>query len=256
MLNKTMSLPFFFLMCISLPSHAYVIGADLTIENKTDTPLEISVFPPNGEGPVAQRVSPHQTKTIYVENGDGSGRLYQASVAPFSIKDAENHTEYVNGRVAYYVGAAFWKKYSFLDSVVAAKGIFVDQTYSCANGGDGTIFLNKISLSGEPRDPATPANPNNLIRCEGLKASELNNDQYDVTCSDDTKAQFLNLAPNQQCEPGRYIWSKPTAGCYWWTGTPETRFAVDPHELQVKGLKFALDKGVAGQYCQTFAEKL
>ena len=38
-----------FITCISASSYAYVVGANLTVENKTDVPMVIEVAP-NGQG--------------------------------------------------------------------------------------------------------------------------------------------------------------------------------------------------------------
>lgn len=256
MLNKLVLSTVLLFINVSLPSYAYVIGANLTVENETDVPMEIIVQQPNGQNYPVKNIPPHQTTTIYTENGDQTGLLYHTLVAPFSIKDAAQKTEYVNGRVAYYVGTAYWSKYSFLDSVAAGEGISVAQTYSCENGGTGIIFENKIRLSGAPRDPA-PANPGpDHVRCEGVKESEVNNDQYFLKCSDDRQVKFAKLFPNDECRSGSYSWSPPSDGCYWWTSNPGKKLAVEPHVLRSHGLKFALDDAVGGQYCQTFEKPL
>jgi hypothetical protein len=253
MLNKIVFLPTLLWMCISLPSYAYVIGANLTIENATDVPMELTVYRLNGQDSIHKSIPAHQTTPIYMENGDHSGYLYQAAVAPFSIRDAKEKTEYVNGRVAYYVGAAFWSKYSFLDSVLAGPGITLDQSYSCGNGGSGTIFENKIILSGHPGE-AAPINPHHpFIRCEGLKASELTKDQYLLKCSNNTEVIFSKLFPsftNEECQPGA------GKACHWWTGNRNTVFSADPYLVRNYGYKYAIDKGIGTPYCQTFEELL
>jgi len=258
MLSKITLLPVLLWMCVSLPSYAYVIGANLTIENQTDVPMQLVVNPPNGQNSILTSLPAHQATVVYVENGDHSGRLYHASVAPFSIKDISGKTEYVNGRVAYYVGAGFWSKYSFLDSVAAGKGISIDQTYSCANGGSGIAFENDLMLSGEPGAPAPPNPDRGMVRCQGLKASKLdhNNEHYFINCSDDRTAKFTRLFPNRECRAGNYEWSPPSDGCYWWTSNRKMTTAINPYVFKAHGLQAALDDGVGGPYCQTFEESL
>lgn len=256
MFNKMMLFPALLWTCVLPASYAYVIGANLTIENQTDVPMKILVIPPHQQSPVYKNLPIHEATTIYVENGDHTGWLYQASVAPFSITDAAGKTEYVNGRVAYYVGGTLWSKYSFLDSVTAGKGTMLDTIYSCDNGGDGIVFENKIIVSGQPDKPAA-ANPNHAaVRCAGVKASVLDHDQYSVKCSDDRQTKFAKLHPKSECTPGGYSWSPPAVGCYWWTGNRRIKYAIDPYVLGTKGLKSALDDGVGGHYCQTFEEPL
>jgi len=256
MFTKMMLLPALLLTCVLPPSNAYVIGANLTIENQTDVPMKILVIPPHQQSPILESIPVHQTTTIYMENGDHTGWLYQASVAPFSITDAAGNTEYVNGRVAYYVGGAFWSKYSFLDSVAAGKGTALDLTYSCENGGSGIVFENKIIVSGKPGEPARVSPNRDVVRCDGVKSSVLDQDQFFLKCSDDRQSKFAKLYPQAECRPGNYTWSPPTDGCYWWTGNRRMTYAIDPYVLHSHGLKVALDDALGGHVCQTFEKSL
>jgi hypothetical protein len=257
MLKKILFTLSFLLMCFSVPSYAYTIGANLVIVNNTNVAMNLQVSHPNGQGNTSYPIPANETTTVYMENGDKTIWLYQSSIATFSLNDQVTQTEYVNGRVAYYVGASLWTLYSFLDSVSSGPGITVDQTFSCAAA---NTFENRLVINGTPSD-AAPMNPNpNVIHCAGLKNSQLiNNPQgqtYQITCSDNTKASFLK-------QPGDCVLvvyhnsSWYSNGCYW----TKTESDGTPDALVSPGLDSALVQAqlnsLLGQtYCKDFKEYL
>src|ERR1700733_8677656 len=95
-------------MWFSVAAHAYPIGTNFAIVNNTAVAMNLVISQPNGQAHVIKSIPANETTTVYLENGDKSWWLYQTSVANFSLNDATTQTEYVNGRIAYYVGATQW----------------------------------------------------------------------------------------------------------------------------------------------------
>src|SRR5437868_3420632 len=136
-----------FISSISVSSYAYLIGSNLTIENKTNIPMEINVDA--AEGKITKLISPHAMITLNL-NVNG-WKLYHSTTAPFTITSVPLHSDssvYVEGRVAYYVYDWPSHQYSFLDSLSVASGITIEPSYSCAVS-DNT-FENKIVIDGTP----------------------------------------------------------------------------------------------------------
>ena len=128
-----------------------------------------------------------------MENGDASGLLYQAKVLPFSVKESATGIEQVNGRIAFYVGASVWNKYSFLDSVLASPSIKVKQYYSCDNGGSAGKFENILVISGNPNEIAAPAKlDNQFIQCKNKLefSSKINSTNYIGFCTSNKQIVF------------------------------------------------------------------
>ena len=190
-----------FISCISATSYAYVVGANLTVENKTDVPMVIVIDQPNGQAKDILQLPPHKSNQIYMQNGDNSGMLYQTSTAPFTIRETDaNGKVYAQGRIAYYVGASMWNKYSFIDAVTAADNLKIDASYSCKNGGYNTTFENKIVIDGTPGNEMQARNFPSKASCQGFKASGIreNNQYYTAVCVDGTSSIFWK-GIYQQC---------------------------------------------------------
>ena len=177
--------------CISVSSYAYVVQTNLTVENKTDVHMGIEIDQPNGTKPY-YGIPAHKSRKILLDNEDSSGLLYQTATAPFKIwaiypeKDTQKNILSVQGRIAYYVGASMWNKYSFLNAVSAADNLKIDTTYSCKNGGYETTFENKIVINGKPGNVLVEKEFPSEVKCQGLKSSlfldqNADNDPYQPT---------------------------------------------------------------------------
>lgn len=179
-----------FIACCNASSYAYVIDTHFTVENKTDVPMVITVDQPNGQTSNLLHIPAHESTQVYMQNGDNSGLLYQTSTSPFTIK--ANGKLYLQGRVAYYVGASVWNKYSFLDAISAADGVKVDPSYSCKNGGYNPTFENKIVIDGTPHDELPVKEFPSKVSCQGLKFSSLQDEDrhYTPTCFDGMSSTF------------------------------------------------------------------
>lgn len=233
--------------CISASSYAYVIGANLTVQNKTDVPMEIEITPPNKQEKVIKQIPAHETIHTYIENGDHSGWLYQTSTAPFTIK--ANNKLYAQGRIAFYVGASVGNKYSFLNAVSAADGIKVDPSYSCKNGGNGTTFENTIVIDGTPGNAMSVTEFPDDVSCQGIKSSVYNKDDnqdYTITCSDDTYSTFHQLTYTECVRFGCWwVYKYSNGEQKYWPTSPE-RFA-DSFAFQRE-----LDKRIGSGFCGTW----
>lgn len=182
-----------FAVCLSTASYAYIIGTNLTIDNKTNEAITIEITLPKNQTPIIQTIPALKSSIVYLENGDNTGLLYQSSTAPFNIKSKDKI--YVKGRIGFYVGASAWNKYSYLDSVSAAKGITANAVYSCANGGNNTLE-NKIVISGTPDNASITTEFSQDTSCKGLQSSRLENtngyenSSYSVVCSNGKSTTF------------------------------------------------------------------
>lgn len=234
--------------CISASSYAYVIDTNLTVENRTNVPLLLTMEQPNGQDPVSQPIPAHQTSLIPMSNGDHGGLLYQTSTAPFKIMSNDNNKVYAQGRVAFYVGASLWNKYSFLNFVSAADGLTVDPVYSCKNGGYGTTFENKIIIDGMPGKELQATGFPEMVSCQGLKSSELShqNEYYTPTCFDGRKPLFWRYFDGTVC-------SHHGHECQWVFGyTNGTDSYGVEHTEEPTALQAALDRRVGNQFCATW----
>lgn len=216
----------YFLTC---PAYAYIIGSTLKIQNDTDQSLTLHITQPNEGAPLLEMIPAHEVREVYMENGDYTGWLYQESVASFVLENTDSQVEYVRGRVAYYVGGAFWVKYSFLDSVVADESTQIKQIYSCKNGGNGYIFPNTLVISGAPQKGAPSREMPSTIRCDGLEKGELNEDKtkYTATCTDQSQHLVWKDNPYTQCDLGNR-----EKTCIWTDGNKHFRISSnDPAEI-------------------------
>lgn len=195
-----------FMSCISASSYAYMIGTNLTVENKTDVPMVLSVEQPNGQTEMTQQIPAHKISQLYITNGDHSGLLYQTSTAPFKILGADNQKTYVQGRVVYYVGSTVWRKYSFLNTVSAAEGLRVDPVYTCKNGGNGNVFENKIVIDGMPGKEMEVKEFPEDTNCQGLKSSTLDASgvNYTPLCFDGESIDYVQKEVNSHYDGGHY----------------------------------------------------
>lgn len=189
------------IFCLGTTSYAYVIGTNLTIENKTDVPMLMLAEQPNGQANNTVYIPAHNTSHVYMENGDYSGLLYQMSNALFQIMGADDHKIYLQGRVSYYVGASVWNKYSFLDAVFAASGLEVDSVYTCKNGGANAVFENKIVIDGTPGSELQVKEFPAEMNCKGLKSSTMdtNGMQYYAICFDGERATYQQMEVHTHC---------------------------------------------------------
>lgn len=175
--------------CISATSYAYTIGANLTVENKTDANMEMIVEQPNHQQQKIIQLPAHTTIHDYMENGDTTGWLYQPSAATFTIKS--NGKVYAQGRIAYYVGGSLGNKYTFLDAINTANGITIDPTYSCLNGGNNTLE-NSFIINGTPGSTALSVQQfPDKISCRGLKSSSYDSN-YTLTCFNGNTTTFIH----------------------------------------------------------------
>lgn len=183
-----------FITCISASSYAYVIPTNFSIENKTNVDMTVEITPAvKGQEKITKQIPAHDTLQISLDNGDHSGWLYQTSTSPFIIK--ANGKPYVQGRIAYYVGASVGNKYSFLNAVTSADGVKVNPIYSCRNGGSNPTFENKIIIDGTPENALKLPDFPDEVSCQGIKYShyDMETQDYNVTCSDDTYSTFHQL---------------------------------------------------------------
>lgn len=191
----------------SSASYAYVIGSDLIVENTTSTPLSITIEQPNAQPFIVKDIPANQTVTIYLENGDSSGWLYQAETAQFSIQDAHSHIEQINGRVAFYIGASYARKYSFIDSLQANKSIQLQKSYSCNPQSNGYVFKNKIRIGGMVSDnPAPILSHLDFIECQSDvdAGSHLEQNNYFLKCTNNEKE--TKFQSTGYCRGGSSIW--------------------------------------------------
>jgi hypothetical protein len=237
--------------CISLSSYAYVVQTNFTVENKTDVPMVISVDQPNGQGSNTLSIPAHESTQVQMQNGDSSGLLYQTATAPFTIKaDGKNGKLVAQGRIAYYVGASMWNKYSFLDALSAAEGITIDPIYSCRNGGYGTTFDNRIILDGTPGNELFAKIFPREVKCQGLKSSEFeehNGIRYSPTCFDGTSSTFTKTYEGLYCNPATPGICKQSFGYY----DGKEMFFVEPLKDET-ALKAELIKKVGNGYCRSW----
>lgn len=162
--------------------YAYVVSSDVTIDNQTDKNLVITFPQLYNQPPITKEIAAKHSETVSLDNGDHSGLLYQASVFPFNIKDVATGIEQVNGRMAFYVGASVWNKYSFPDSVQSSPSIQVKQSYSCDSGGSPGKFDNKFVITGNPDELAAPVQSNKAyIHCITKLESSIKPNDYNYT---------------------------------------------------------------------------
>jgi hypothetical protein len=237
------------LSCVSAYSYAYVINANLTVENKTDVPMVIVVDNPNGQAQLTQPIPAHKTTLLHLENGDHSGWLYQASTAPFKIRgENANGKVYVQGRLAYYVESAAWTKYSFLNAVSAADNLTVATNYTCENGGYSTALDNQIIISGTPENELKEKKfPTDLI-CQGLKSSTFrdSNNFYTPTCSDGKTSVFWKTDDRMTTINGRNLW-------FHIYTNGEDRFSIGGLNKTEDSdlLQGELDRQIGNKYCKS-----
>lgn len=223
-------------------AYAYLIANNLTVVNKTAIPLVIEITEPNQKNPVPKQIPALSSIHIHTENDDHSGLLYQTSTTPFTIKNA-NGKLYAQGRIAYYVGASVWNKYSFLDAISATNDVNIDTVYSCRNGGSAGQFTSKIIIDGTPgtQELAVKDFPAKIY-CESIKSAVFNDDNqdYSLTCSDDSNSIFHQMT-KIYCEK----W-----GCWWLYqySNGEQRFKVNYHP-DTAVFKKQLDELIATAFC-------
>lgn len=237
--------------CVSVSSYAYVIDSNLIVENKTELPLQIIVDQPNGQDPSTMQILAHQTNQMPISNGDSSGWLYQTSTAPFKIIGMDDNKLYVHGRVAFYVGASMWNKYSFLNTITAADGLNVNPTYFCTNGGYGVTLENKMVIEGTPGNELQVTRFPEVVNCQGLKSSELTheNQYYTATCYDGRVSKFWRYYDGTVCRHHGH-------GCTLIFGytNGEKDYGVE-HTEEPTALHDALDRRVGNNYCDTWGNK-
>lgn len=138
------------LSCLSASSYAYLIQGTLTVENKTDIPMAITVKnDTSGQVRYTKQLPPHEISHLQMDNGDGSGFLYQKYIDSFIIGSEDSSKTFVKGNILYYVGSAVWNKYNYLQNVSTTDdGIKVDTHYSCKNYGYSGTIENKIVIEG------------------------------------------------------------------------------------------------------------
>lgn len=246
------------IVCTSVSSYAYVIGANLTVENKTDTAMLLSIYNPNGQDKSFQYIPAHWTMQIYLENGDHSRWLYQMSTAPFKLTGAEDGKLYMQGRVAYYVGGlGVMTEYSFLDSISAASGLKVDATYMCNSGSANTVYENKIVITGKPDNELQVTEFPNDVTCQGLKSSSMEKygKKYYPVCFNGDRTTYVLKDMNSSCDKGcitEYIYSD-----YYLNELGGGEIRIKFHTVSAKdvddvALQAELDKKASRLFCNTW----
>lgn len=178
--------------CFSFSSYAYTIGANLTVENKTDVALEMIVNQPNHQKQKIIKLPAHATIHDYMENGENdTGWLYQYDNATFTIE--ANGKIYAQGQIVYYVGGAYWRKFTFLDSISTADGIKIDTNYTCKNGGNNTLN-NSFVIEGTPDKTIAIAKLPEKPLCKGLKTAG----NFQATCIDGSNTS-LGISQHTDC---------------------------------------------------------
>lgn len=243
MLNKLQLLSLLLLLsCSSVSGYAYIIGTNLSIENRTNVNLTISIDSLNLEPPITQALPAHKTSIIYLENGDHTGWLYQTSATIFKIKSANNKV-YAKGRIVFHVGGSLWKKYSFLDAVASAEGLQLSTRFSCVSGGDNTLN-NKIIIDGTLQGELKPTPfPNEMI-CEGLQSSltQYKNSFYNVTCSNGDTEQFWKSRDRKLTDTE--LWA------HIYTNSDQTYYIYTKNEVEDKPqFQTVLDRQLGKPYC-------
>jgi len=245
-----------FISCISASSYAYVINADLSIENKTNTPFIMTMQQPNGQDAVTLNIPAHATIPFSTSNGDNSGWLYQTTVSPFKLIGAEDNKVHAQGRIAFYVGASTWNRYSFMDGISSSDGFTIDPFYSCKNGSDYTTFKNKLIIDNNGNNASQLTEFPRVVTCQGLKSSVLSNHNqlYYPTCFDGEKPPlFWRYFDGEICKRSRYG-RHSHEECYlvfgYTNGTDD--YAVEHTEDPV-ALRAALDRRVGNRYCETWS---
>lgn len=236
--------------CFSVSSYAYIIGTDLIIDNRTDTPMQIEVNRPNNQTLLSQPLPAHQRSIVYVENGDTTELPNKLSKARFKIKNMTDKDKlYVQGRIAFYVGSSIQDKYSYLNSVSAANGLSVDQFYSCTDHGD-KIFTQKITIAGTPGEALEETEFFANVPCQGVKHSVLrdNHQYYAAACFDGTSTptywkvdEYYNSRSNE------------TFFRYWYGDRKQLLDAtVKSQFFDDATLQAALDKKLCGSWEPTY----
>lgn len=241
------TLAFAALLSVTIPSYSYIIGQTLSIENNTNTTLELSMETSGG----AVSLVPPGKSSYYFENEDYSGLLQQTATVPFVIKNPDTAAEYVHGRVAFYVGN-FAMRYSFLDSVTAVDTLNLKVNFSCkADGAAGDdVFENKIIISGNPGDNSLPKPVyKESVQCKGLLESSLENGQYTATCMDARNTIFRRSSTSDKCIY-QIIFEQlqPSEGCFW-RGEDNSSLLTNPDVVRRQGIKVALDKAAEKNFC-------
>jgi hypothetical protein len=202
-----------FISCISASSYAYEITSNLTIENKTNTPMEMTITMPDGK-PKTVKILPSATSKLDLTIG--GWQLYKTYNAPFTIKsDNADQKLYAQGRVDYYVHAWPTQQYNFLDSISTAEGVSIDSTYGCFV--KNSNFENKIVINGTPNNPLQAKAFSSETHCRGLKSSTFSDDhqRYTPTCTNGKTATFTLVSE----EHGKLLY---TAGEYDYVRVPYT----------------------------------
>lgn len=198
--NILLSLQIILFLFASIPSYAYIIGNNVVIDNQTDKNLVMKLSRPYAPyGDIVNYDIPAKSNiTVYIENGDSTGLLYQARAFPFSISDAKSGIEQINGRVAFYVGGLTYydvgmaSRYSFLDSVQSSPSIHVKQFYSCDQSAEP--FQSKLEITGNLNEVAAPAKlDNKFIQCKNAVEYSVKPipTTYVANCTNNTMVVFM-----------------------------------------------------------------
>lgn len=185
---------------VSSSSFAWGINSYLTVVNNTDTDMLVTV----GDLPF-QKSNPKKIAryggSAQIDLTIGGWELGSYSAPLTIVSDDKDQKLYVQGRVAYYVdvGPSFdLRKYSFLDSLTAAKWVTLDSTYQCSSEYLKS-FRNEIVINGTPDKVLEENAPSGKVHCRGLKSSILNWElqTYTPICKDGRHDKFkLVLEPN------------------------------------------------------------
>lgn len=262
-MNKNIKLALL-LSCISTSSIAYQVKAYLTIDNKTNVPMQIIVEQPNKQPTLIQDIPAlHTTRVTKSQNDFGAplenGMSYILSLnqshAFFTITGiGENKYKlYMQGRINYYAGAGAYDKYSFIDNISAAQGLSFEPSYTCRRATQtDQAFNNQIVIEG------TPGNTLDLVPkfdedgfCQGFKSSSMRdgegvdqkNQYYTPVCFDGTSSIFWRTmaADHHGFEYPAY-YNGNYNNLYGIGGT-------SPYDPRFKDL---VDKWVGNRYCETW----
>lgn len=203
MLKKILSLVF--ISCISASSYAYFIGSNLTVENKLNIPMLMTITMPDGS---KRPVKIPAGETSKVDLSISGWELYKMYNAPFTIKSDDALKKlYAQGRIDYYIHAWPSQQYNFLDSISTAEGVSIDTTYSCYVA--DTTFENKIIINGTPNTAMEIKQYPQETHCLGLKSSIIsdNHKKYTPTCMNGKTAIFSLTGETNQPDSTEYDYS-------------------------------------------------
>lgn len=247
------------LSCMGTSSFAYQVKAYLTIDNKTNVPMQIGVKQPYNQPEIIKDLPPHTVTQVTkdpMENGMSYLFSLSQSYAFFAVKGiAENKDKvYLQGRVVYFAGGGASEKYSFIDNLSTAKGLTSTPAYTCRSAEQADhIFNNQIVIEGTPGDTLvlTPFSDETGY-CQGLKTSIMRdgdgegqkNQYYTPVCFDGTTSIFWRVRVGDRF------------GDYPAYQNGKEAYDIGDLSPYEPSFKSKVDEWVGNRYCETWSNEI